>query len=162
MRRTGPGGYDSYSERLRALADELQRENGEIAVAGDCSGCAQPAALDRVADALIQQRKTRKRFLPASLFHEPAWEILLNLYVAHRRGTPLNVKHLVSLVDAPVTTSQRWIDQLVHMKLLNRVVDVQDRRRLEISLASTAVQAMEDYLRSLSQVGTVPSQPQSF
>ena len=95
------------------------------------------------------QRVAIKEFLPASLFHEPAWEILLNLYVAHQRGTPLNVKHLVSLVDAPVTTSQRWIDQLVHMKLLNRVVDPADRRRLEISLAPAAVTAVEAYLRAL-------------
>lgn len=162
MRQTGPGGLDSYSERLRALADELQRERGAPSVGAQGEGHTQPVSLDGLADALIQQRKTRKRFLPGSLFHEPAWEILLNLYVAHRRGAPLNVKHLVSLVDAPVTTSQRWIDQLVHMKLLNRVVDVQDRRRLEISLAPTAVQAMEQYLRSLAPIETVPPQPQSF
>jgi DNA-binding MarR family transcriptional regulator len=102
-----------------------------------------------LAQRLLHQRQARKQFLSASLFHEPAWELLLCLYVAHDQRTPLNVKHLVSLIDAPTTTSQRWIDQLVHMKLVNRVVDPVDRRRLEISLSEAGASAMGRYLDML-------------
>lgn len=103
--------------------------------------------LDVVAEGLLQQRHARSRYLPPSLFHEPAWEILLSLFVAHHRGKTLNVKHLVEQVDAPVTTSQRWIDTLAHMKLIQRFTDVNDRRRIELSLSDTALSAVERYLQ---------------
>lgn len=103
-----------------------------------------------VAQALLAQRRARRQFLPPSLFHEPAWEILLSLFVAHEQGRTLNVKDLVQLIDAPVTTSQRWIDQLAHMKLVNRVADAADRRRLEITLTEDAAERMSQYLSSLT------------
>ena len=72
---------------------------------------------------------------------------MLSLFVAQRRGKTLNVKHLVEEVDAPVTTSQRWIDTLAHMKLIQRFTDANDRRRIELSLSDTAMSALERYLQ---------------
>lgn len=110
-------------------------------------GGGETVPLDAVAETLLRQRHARAKFLPPSLFHEPAWEILLSLFVAQRRGQVVNVKQLVEQVDAPVTTSQRWIDTLAHMKLVHRLVDASDRRRIELSLTEHALSVMERYLR---------------
>jgi DNA-binding MarR family transcriptional regulator len=128
---------------MRDLAERGPRAGGETSPANG-------TALDVLAEGLLRQRHARARFLPPSLFHEPAWEILLSLYVAQRRGRTLNVKHLVEEVDAPVTTSQRWIDTLAHMKLVQRLADVNDRRRIELSLSENAMDAMERYLTWLA------------
>ena len=130
---------DEVAAAMRGLA-----ENKQLASGTEHDGAA--PALDMVAEGMLQQRHARARFLPPSLFHEPAWEILLSLFVAQRRGRTLNVKHLVEQVDAPVTTSQRWIDTLAHMKLVQRLTDANDRRRIELSLSETAVAAVERYL----------------
>jgi DNA-binding MarR family transcriptional regulator len=61
----------------------------------------------------------------------------------------MNVKTLVSLSDAPTTTSQRWIEHLYQSRLINRVTDTVDRRRLEISLSQFGDQAMIAYLKAL-------------
>ena len=101
------------------------------------------------ARALIEQRRLRRRFLPEELFHEPAWDMLLALYVASHDHRVMNVKTLVSSADAPVTTSQRWIEHLHKLKLIDRVTDPTDRRRVEISLSYTGDQQMKAYLRAL-------------
>jgi DNA-binding MarR family transcriptional regulator len=147
MTQRSEGVLADFATQLFALANEMRdhpaAETAQIRLGKGLS-------LSALAQALLDHRHARKRYLPASLFHEPAWEILLSLFVAHEKGVALNVKHLVSLIDAPVTTSQRWIDQLVHMKLLRRVVDPNDRRRLEISLSEQGADAMRRYLASVA------------
>ncbi|MBB4618312.1 hypothetical protein [Sphingomonas abaci] len=101
------------------------------------------------ARALIEQRRLRRRFLPEELFHEPAWDMLLALYVAWQDRQVMNVKTLVSRADAPVTTSQRWIEHLAKLGLVTRVVDPVDRRRIEVSLSDDGRRAIEAYLAAI-------------
>lgn len=145
------GDLAGIAARLAEMSDEMRRIAANVPAAASRIHTGDFAEIARL---LLAQRHSRKRFLPNSLFHEPAWEILLSLYVVHLRGGSLGVKQLVALVDAPVTTSQRWIDQLVHMKLLQRVNDPLDRRRQEISLTDHGAQALENYLRSLNTTET--------
>ncbi|MDQ0840156.1 hypothetical protein [Sphingomonas faeni] len=112
------------------------------------------AALVEHANLLLSDRRIRRQFLPADLFHEPAWDMLLVLFVARGEHLPMNVKTLVSFSDAPITTSQRWIEQLHKLNLINRVSDPVDRRRMEISLSHQGDQAMSAYLRALIRNAT--------
>jgi DNA-binding MarR family transcriptional regulator len=141
------GELAGFAEKLAAIAAELRHHDADHVPAVAPAG----VPLAAVARTLLDQRLQRKNFLPCALFHEPAWELLLCLYVAHEKGNVLSVKELVTQVDAPVTTSQRWIDQLVHMKLLHREVDAHDRRRLGISLTEQAAEAMARYLSQVVQ-----------
>jgi len=102
------------------------------------------------ARALIEQRRLRRRFLPEELFHEPAWDMLLALYVASHDHRVMNVKTLVSSADAPVTTSQRWIEHLAKLGLVRRMVDPIDRRRIEVSLSDDGRRAIEAYLAAIA------------
>lgn len=102
------------------------------------------------ARALIEQRRLRRRFLPEELFHEPAWDMLLALYVASHDQRVMNVKTLVSAADAPVTTSQRWIEHLAKLGLVRRMVDPIDRRRIEVSLSDDGRRAIEAYLAAIA------------
>ena len=51
-----------------------------------------------------------------------------------------------------MTTSQRWIDHLHKLKLIDRVIDPIDRRRMEISLSDNGFVAVTAYLRRLGAV----------
>lgn len=105
-----------------------------------------------LAEQLLQRRQARFDFFPSELFHEPAWDMLLALYIAQTDKKVMNVKTLVAAASAPVTTSQRWIDHLHKLKLIDRVVDFEDRRRIEISLSSTGHDSIERYLDRLGGV----------
>lgn len=107
-------------------------------------------SLKQQAELLLTQRAVRSETLPAELFHEPAWDMLLALFVAGEEGRAMNVKSLVACAQAPVTTSQRWIEHLHKLKLIDRIIDPTDRRRVEINLSETGTRAIRDYLAPLT------------
>ena len=135
--------------KLSAVAEEF---NGRVAHAADPAPTStEPSETDLVeqAQAVLAERRLRRRFLPSELFHEPAWDMMLALFVSRDERQPMNIKALVSMSDAPVTTSQRWIDHLHKLKLIDRVIDPVDRRRMEISLSDAGYAAITAYLRRM-------------
>lgn len=137
-----------FGSRADRLANEPGGSGGGEAAAS-ASG-----ALDarELAKQLLAQRLARFDHFPAELFHEPAWDMLLALFVAQEERRVMNVKTLVGSAHAPVTTSQRWIDHLHKLKLIDRVIDPVDRRRMEISLSDAGNVAVTAYLRRLGAV----------
>ncbi len=109
------------------------------------------AAIRRMhAERLIAERRARRAYFAPDLFHEPAWDMLLALFLANEENRILHVKALVASSDAPVTTSQRWIDHLHKLRLIDRVGDPDDRRRVEISLSDTGLTAIQRYLDAIA------------
>jgi DNA-binding MarR family transcriptional regulator len=150
------------NESIAGLVKDLTTQLSAIAVefgtrADRLAGDAPPAGslgdappdTRELAKQLLAQRMARFDHFPAELFHEPAWDMLLALFVAHEERQTMNVKTLVASAHAPVTTSQRWIDHLHKLKLIDRVIDPIDRRRMEISLSDSGLTAVTAYLRRL-------------
>lgn len=140
------------TSQLSAIAVEFGTRADRLANEGDAvaaGGRATPRDPCQLASQLLAQRLARFDHFPAELFHEPAWDMLLALFVAGEKGQTMNVKTLVASAQAPVTTSQRWIDHLHKLKLIDRVIDPMDRRRMEISLSDSGQKAVVAYLDSL-------------
>lgn len=139
--------------QLSAIAVEFGTRADRLAGAAGGTGEAQavvtPLNGRELAKHLLAQRQARFDHFPAELFHEPAWDMLLALFVAHEERRTMNVKTLVGSAHAPVTTSQRWIDHLHKLKLIDRVIDPVDRRRMEISLSDAGYAAITAYLRRM-------------
>ncbi len=135
--------------KLSAVAEEFNGRVAQAAVPTPPGDEPSEAALVEHATAILADRRLRRQFLPGELFHEPAWDMLLALFASRDDRLPMNIKALVSMSDAPVTTSQRWIEHLHKLKLIDRVIDPTDRRRVEISLSYVGEQAMRSYLRAL-------------
>jgi hypothetical protein len=142
------------STKLGDIAGEFSSRADRIIASGRAVGrhSVDPSApVDLVARARDQLavRKARRRFFPADLFHEPAWEMLVALFIIYKTDHSMNVKALVSCSDAPATTSQRWIDHLHKSGLIDRVTDTVDRRRIDISLSDRGYDAMVRYLKEI-------------
>lgn len=136
--------------RLSAVAAEFSGRAEQAAFPASQSDTPPADQRDRraLAARLLDERRARRDFLPEELFHEPAWDMLLALYLAHVDRRTLNVKTLVACAEAPVTTSQRWIDHLDRLGLVSRATDQLDRRRIEVSLTQAGQDALEAYLRA--------------
>lgn len=132
--------------RLRDVTSDLGRVADTTDAEPAIAASSPQQALATQAAALLRQRQLRKKFLPADLFREPGWDMLIAIYIADRNGHPMNVKSLVAMVDAPATTSQRWIDHLDRLGLVSRATDTLDRRRIEVSLTHAGQSALEAYL----------------
>ena len=141
------------AEDFAARADRLSESEAARPPAGDAAarddlGIAAPDARE-LAKQLLAQRMARFDHFPAELFHEPAWDMLLALFVAHEERRTMNVKALIGSAQAPVTTAHRWVDHLHKLKLIDRIIDPHDRRRIEVSLSETGHTAINAYLRRL-------------
>lgn len=133
--------------RLGAVADEFgERADAMETVLADQLD---DAALTKRARQLLADRRARRACFPPDLFHEPAWDMLIGLFVARFDPRPVNVKALATYADAPITTCQRWIEHLFRLGLVTRTVDPQDRRRVEVALSERGLTAMTAYLSGL-------------
>ncbi len=98
---------------------------------------------------LIQVRRHRDRIWPASLFGEPAWDMMLDLYVAWLKNSRVSVSSLCIASASPTTTALRYIAALEREGIVTRTSDEVDRRRQFIELSPSARAKMNDVLRAM-------------
>ncbi len=92
-------------------------------------------------------RRARAEFFgDADLFGEPAWDILLDLYIADVNGKPVSVSSACIGSASPSTTGLRWLGILAEKQLIVREHDPKDQRRVLVRLSDQALSAMDSYL----------------
>lgn len=99
---------------------------------------------------VLRARRLRERLLRADLFADPAWDMLLDLFVAEADGREVCVSSLCIAAAVPATTALRWIDTLESRGLIARRPDPYDKRRIMIDLRSEARQMIGASLRGFS------------
>ncbi|MBB4611755.1 MarR family transcriptional regulator [Novosphingobium taihuense] len=73
-------------------------------------------------------RRKRSNWLPQDLFGEPAWDILLELFVMRMQGKSARVKNACIASGVPATTALRWINVLERKGLISSSADSVDHR----------------------------------
>lgn len=92
---------------------------------------------------LLRARRMRADFLPADLFADPAWDMLLDLLAARLDGVRVSVSSLCIAAAVPPTTALRWIKTLTDQGLVDRRADPHDGRRVFIALADETADALQ-------------------
>jgi len=98
---------------------------------------------------LIRQRRLRTNFLPASLFGEAAWDMLLDLYAAHYESKPVSVSSLCIASAVPSTTALRAIDAMEREGCLVREPDPSDKRRIFLKISDARRAELDAYFDQL-------------
>jgi DNA-binding MarR family transcriptional regulator len=80
------------------------------------------------------RRFREKVFAQNDLFFDPAWDILLDLYIARAEGRFISVSSACLASAVPATTGLRWLKILEDRALVSRKADVGDGRRNFIAL----------------------------
>ncbi|WP_150291112.1 winged helix DNA-binding protein [Sphingobium estronivorans] len=91
---------------------------------------------------LLRARRLRDDFLPADLFADPAWDMLLDLLAARLDHERVSVSSLCIASAVPPTTALRWIRTLTEKGFVRRHADPHDGRRVFIALADHTAEAM--------------------
>lgn len=108
-----------------------------------------PDLTDRARTLIAQRHARRRAFGPhADIFHDAAWDILLELYVNPKRR-PMAVTSVAYAIGAPMTTTLRWLDRMKDRSLLESSLDPHDARMRRVSLSKTAVAMMDAYLEGI-------------
>ena len=102
---------------------------------------------ERVVVNLLRARGSRKTLFDDSLFADPAWDMLLELYAARLGNRKISVSSLCIAADVPTTTALRWIAVLADGGWIVRRDDPGDGRRTFVHLTPKAVAALESFFR---------------
>ncbi|HEY1124787.1 MAG TPA: winged helix DNA-binding protein [Sphingobium sp.] len=102
---------------------------------------------------LLRARRMREQFLPADLFADPAWDMILDLMAARLAGQRVSVSSLCIAAAVPPTTALRWIRQLTDRGVFSRIDDPADGRRVFIELTDSAAEAVMAWSLAVRRTG---------
>jgi len=126
--------------KVVALADDLAAESA-FAI-----GVQPPAVpIRRMVFDAINIRRRRGALFGEELFSDPAWEILLHLFLAELDQVRLTAGGLAHRANLPQTTVHRWLLVLAARTLLVKRADPLDARRMFVELHPDASLAMRQY-----------------
>jgi DNA-binding MarR family transcriptional regulator len=94
----------------------------------------------------MNSRRLRFRYFKRAMFGEPAWEILLTLYITEGAEGRQSIGRLADLIETPLSTTARWIDYLERERLVEREPHPTDKRVIYIRLLAKARELLEAYL----------------
>lgn len=141
------------AEQLLVIAqDEGDSEADSVGpTQSDSHVHADPDVLAKLAIWMYRARRARERNLPADLLGEPAWDILLDLFIAKSRGQRVSVTSVCIASQVPATTGLRWIGLLQAEGLILRDDDSTDRRRAFLRLSAAGEEAVAKCLIEASK-----------
>ena len=99
---------------------------------------------------LILAKKTYKvrrlrdiHFSNSRLFSDPAWDILLDLYISKGEARPISIKSACIAACVPGTTALRWISLLEREGLVTKTGDRKDKRRHFLEITASGIAKIE-------------------
>ena len=103
-----------------------------------------------IAKWLYWSRGLRPKTLSSSLFGEPAWDLLLDLYIREKSGSRSSVTSACIGSRAPHTTALRHIEELRRSGWIKRIADEGDKRRFWLTLTPTAIAKLDHHFDQLA------------
>lgn len=137
---------ESPTAILESLAAGEAREGSKTAASQD-----HPIWVELARQTYDDRRRRTKIFRSEELFGEPAWDILLDLFIAAKERRRVSVTSACIGSAVPSTTALRWITILEKQGLLMREADPGDARRVYVKLSARGYAAMLEYFASASR-----------
>lgn len=147
------------ANELLAMARELEMTSHDDGPASATNGSiAAPAAsqdhpvwVELARQTYEDRRRRNKIFQSDELFGEPAWDILLDLFIAAKERRRVSVTSACIGSAVPSTTALRWISILERQGFLSREADPGDARRVYVRLSPSGYEAMLEYFSASSR-----------
>jgi DNA-binding MarR family transcriptional regulator len=141
----------SAVHELEALQDQLDRLRSRLAEQPSSTPVAFNSEFSaQLVKEIVRSRRQRDKLFGTELFGEPAWDILLELFVAEQSRRKLSVTSACLASAVPPTTAIRWVEKLENEGWVRRENDPRDRRRSWVVLTSKGSNAMRSYLEALT------------
>jgi hypothetical protein len=112
----------------------------------EASASLQARAVD-VARLELRRRRRRDEHFPTGLFADPAWDMLLDLFVTQEEGRQLCVSSVCLAAAVPISTGLRHLRRLEDLALVQRRPDPTDARRAFVLLTDQAKDMMRRVLQ---------------
>ena len=101
---------------------------------------------------ILAFRRTRTEELPRSLFGEPGWDFLLELFIADARGVRMTGRQITERFDISDGAASRWLKHLAAEDLV--IGDGDGDLDDELTLSGTAMAKMERLMEKANVMKT--------
>ena len=113
------------------------------------SNLAEGAEAERAISRIIQARRLRSDLLGSNLFSDPAWDLLLALFLAELRQHRLTTSQLTKATSTSTTSALRWLDALERQGWILRRRAPLDGRKLFVELSESVSVALRQWVRQI-------------
>ncbi|MCJ2180546.1 MarR family winged helix-turn-helix transcriptional regulator [Novosphingobium album (ex Hu et al. 2023)] len=107
--------------------------------------------IKKIARKIYNIRQKRGIFFRKNLFGDPAWDIILDLYIAEEDEKEISITSACVAAGVPTSTGLRWITILIQNGYVDRHDDPADARRSYLRLTATARDSLEALLSQFSE-----------
>jgi len=98
------------------------------------------------AERLYAERRRRDALFPDGLFGEPAWDLLLAMFVAREKNQAMILCKAYKAAGVTDTTGRRLLDRMEADGLITRRRAPRSRKMRIVELTELAVERLTDYL----------------
>jgi hypothetical protein len=133
------------SARLEAALAILRQASVRVALLSDPLSPEIGHTLRAVAERLYAERRKRDEYFPLGLFGEPAWDLLLAMFIAHDDGRPVLLDEAYEAAKIEPRDGPALIEKLVAAGLVAR----SHNRGNAIVLTDYGTDRLSDYLADL-------------
>ncbi|HEX7782911.1 MAG TPA: hypothetical protein VF509_08900 [Sphingobium sp.] len=92
----------------------------------------------------LRMRRYREKLF-GEIFADPAWDMLLELYLAELEKRQLSVTAVSVAGAVPPSTGIRWITTMTEAGMIERVADPYDRRRTYLHLSRPTYDLLDEW-----------------
>jgi Mn-dependent DtxR family transcriptional regulator len=100
---------------------------------------------------LYRQRRQRDEALGSDLFGEPAWDLLLDLYIARSQQRPVSVMSASVALGVPAEATWAWVSRLEEHGLVERPYQSQEGALTLVALSDAGFERMTRLLSSFDE-----------
>lgn len=140
-------------ETAQALLEDIRRESG-CGAFGDVAPnpiANHETAIETAVRAYEERRKRSTHFDVDAMFGEPAWDMLLDLYIHQARNEDVSIKSATIGSGASASTALRWIQALDAEGLIRSEEDPKDSKRRLLHLTPEGYLSITRYLQEISR-----------
>ena len=107
---------------------------------------------------ILAGRRERDRYFDPMVFSNPAWDMLLAMYVASAEGRVQSVLDCCAAAPVAQKVALRWLAYLKHEDMVIETRDSAQPRQTHIQLSDLMRRTISAYLGSLIRLGQGPEQ----
>ena len=133
------------SARLQAALAILEQASVRVALLSAPLTPEAGRTLRAVAERLYAERRKRDEYFPTGLFGEPAWDLLLTLFIAHDDGRHVSLTEAYRAARVDSRHGPTVIEKLIAAGLIER----SHNRGNAILLTDRGLDRLSDYLADL-------------
>ncbi|MDP8994687.1 MAG: hypothetical protein M3N07_06880 [Pseudomonadota bacterium] len=140
-------------DRLRATSEAIADPSEQLYEALRLERATLPIAPPLAAGELLSLarrmwvgRRIRDRIFGRGMFPNPAWNILLDLFIAGEEGRNVTIKSACVAADVPQSTALRYIAHLIEVRLARRLQHPSDARSAYLKLSERGRSRMIEFL----------------